>query len=317
MSKIIKLTPDYIEECRKEFEETLHTVKVADGKISFSKVLGTVSRKATVYFTEMAWLKMQALIREFDKEIAWHGVAHRGDNPETDDYYITDILVYPQEVGGASVEMDVGKYANWLAENFEDERFNNIRMQGHSHVNMAVNPSGVDLTHQEAILDQLTDEMFYIFMIWNKSNSNNIKIYDMQKNILFEDGDVTYEVLSDGYGIDDFVKDAKTMVTERTYKAPGYTYGSGYGYGSYGDYGYGYGAQPKTTTPTASAAASDKKKDDKKSSSLQGKQGKRKGKRRKGHVKTYNNACDKPKGSQMSLLDYDDYDPYGYEVFDD
>ncbi len=217
MSRIIRLTPQYIEECKKEFEEALISSKIADGKISFNKIIGTVDRKATVYFTEMAWLKMQTLIRDFDKEIAWHGVANRGENTGKDEYYITDIIVYPQEVSGASVEMDVDEYDKWLRENYEDERFSNIRMQGHSHVNMGVTPSGVDLAHQEEILHQLTNDMFYIFMIWNKSNANNIKIYDMSKNVLFEDKDIHYEVLNDGYGIDDFVKNAKSMVKERSY----------------------------------------------------------------------------------------------------
>lgn len=276
MSKIIKLTPEYIEECKKEFEEALTSAKVADGKVSFSKILSAEDRKATVYFTEMAWTKMQSLIREFDKEVAWHGVAHRGDDPEMDDYYITDILVYPQEVSGASVEMDVSKYADWLTENFEDERFNNIRMQGHSHVNMGVTPSGVDLTHQEAILDQLTDSMFYIFMIWNKSKANNIKIYDMEKNVLFEDKDITYEVLSDGYGIEDFIKDAKSMVKERVYQTAGYTYNSGYGYGGGYSGNYGGGAS-KTTAPATTSAD----KDEKNVEPQKKNKGKRKGKRRK------------------------------------
>lgn len=310
MSKIIKLTPEYIEECKKEFEEALTSAKVADGKVSFSKILSAEDRKATVYFTEMAWTKMQSLIREFDKEVAWHGVAYRGDDPEIDDYYITDILVYPQEVSGASVEMDVSKYADWLTENFEDERFNNIRMQGHSHVNMGVTPSGVDLTHQEAILDQLTDSMFYIFMIWNKSKANNIKIYDMEKNVLFEDKDITYEVLSDGYGIENFIKDAKSMVKERAYQTTGYTYNSGYGYG--GGYSGNYGGASKTTVPATTSANKDK---EEKSTEPQKKnKGKRKGKRRKekGHVGAYNNTS-----TQISMFPYDDNDPYGYERYSD
>lgn len=310
MSKIIKLTPEYIEECKKEFEEALTSAKVADGKVSFSKILSAEDRKATVYFTEMAWTKMQSLIREFDKEVAWHGVAYRGDDPEIDDYYITDILVYPQEVSGASVEMDVSKYADWLTENFEDERFNNIRMQGHSHVNMGVTPSGVDLTHQEAILDQLTDSMFYIFMIWNKSKANNIKIYDMEKNVLFEDKDITYEVLSDGYGIEDFIKDAKSMVKERTYQTVGYTYNSGYGYS--GGYSGNYGGASKATTPATTSA--DKDKDEKNVEPQKKNKGKRKGKRRKdkGRIGVYNNAS-----SQISMFPDDDNDPYGYERYSD
>ena len=84
----------------------------------------------------------------------------------------------------------------WLM-NHEDDVFNNIRMQGHSHVNMGVTPSGVDNSLYERILEQLDDEMFYIFLIYNKKGDKTFKIYDLAKNILFETGDVTVKVLDD------------------------------------------------------------------------------------------------------------------------
>lgn len=273
MSKLIKLTPEYIAECTKEFQEKLNSGKFPDGRISYSKTLGSVTKRAKLYFTEIAWLKMQLLIKEFDKEVAWHGVAKRGEDKSKDEYYITDILVYPQEVSGASVEMDVDKYDEWLRENFDDERFFDIAMQGHSHVRMGTTPSSVDLGHQEAILNQLTDDMFYIFVIWNKLGSRNIKIYDLAKNVLFETADVDIEVLGD------FLKDAKDMVKEKTYTSS------------------------KSTVVTTPA-----KQDDKKETPTvnYNKSGKKKGKRKKGY--SYNNACD---DSQFTL--FDDINNYPYD----
>lgn len=230
MSKKIKLTPTDIIAFTKEFEALLATAKIADGKINYNKTIGVIDRKAKIYFSDVAWLKMQALVREFDKEVAWHGVATRGEDESKDEYYITDILVYPQEVTGASVEMDVSKYDEWIRNNAEDERFYNIAMQGHSHVNMGVTPSAVDLTHQEIILEQLTDDMFYIFMIWNKRGDSCTKIYDLAKNVLFETADIEFEVLNDGYGIDAFIKESKTMVKEYKYSGGQSQYWTGYGY---------------------------------------------------------------------------------------
>ena len=231
MSKYIKLTPECIEECLNEFKKDLTTSKWADGYISFRKTLGTISRKAKVFFTEEAWVKMKTLIKEFDKEVAWHGVAFRGEDDSKDEYIIKDILVYPQKVTGASVEMDTEEYAKWIESNIEDERFYDIRMQGHSHVNMQVFASSVDLTHQEAILDQLSDKLFYIFMIWNKKGDRNVKIYDLAKNILFENSDIDIEVVYDGKGLESFVKEAKTLVKDSvvtsTYQNP-YQYQSQY-----------------------------------------------------------------------------------------
>ena len=308
MSKIIKLTPEHIKECMTEFEKDLTSSKWADGKVNFSKTIGTISRKAKIYFTEVAWMKMQALIREFDKEVAWHGVAFRGDdNVERDEYIIKDILVYPQKVTGASVEMDTEEYAKWIEENIEDERFFDIRMQGHSHVNMNVSPSSVDLTHQEAILDQLSDNLFYIFMIWNKKGDSNIKIYDLAKNILFETADIDIEVMDDGYGLDSFVKESKNKVKDRI--TTGY------------QYSYQYGG--KTYTPVSSVNT-DKKEPEKKdnttpvtvvqSGNKSGK--KRKGKKKKNKHKnhSFNNACEES-DSQMSFFrenGYDQTDPFGY-----
>lgn len=184
MSKNIKITDESLNEVRKAFEEALSTGKFSDGKITFTKTLGIVNRKATIFFTELAWLKMQTLIREFDKEVAWHGIAKRGEDASKDEYYITDILVYPQEVTGATVSTDQEKYQMWLMSH-DDEVFNNIRMQGHSHVNMDVTPSSVDTSLYDRILEQLDDDMFYIFMIWNKRKEKTIKIYDLAKNIFF------------------------------------------------------------------------------------------------------------------------------------
>ncbi len=298
MSKNIKITDESLNEVRKAFEEALSTGKFSDGKITFTKTLGIVNRKATVFFTELAWLKMQTLIREFDKEVAWHGIAKRGEDASKDEYYITDILVYPQEVTGATVSTDQEKYQMWLM-NHDDEVFNNIRMQGHSHVNMGVTPSSVDTSLYDRILEQLDDDMFYIFMIWNKRKEKTIKIYDLAKNILFDTSDVTVEVLDDGTGIEKFLKDAKDAVKDKpatpttTYQSP---YRGSYGYGGYyGGYGSSYGGsakeeESKKTEPPKDTASSQKKR-----------KGKRKGKKHGG----VNNACDE--STQVTLWDgYDD-----------
>ena len=297
MSKIIKITPDCLNEIRQDFEATLRSAKVADGKISYTKTFGYINRKATIYFAETAWLKMQTLIREFDKEVAWHGIAIRGDDPSKDKYYITDILVYPQEVTGATVNTDQEKYEMWLMQH-EDDVFNNIRMQGHSHVNMGTTPSSVDTTHQEKILAQLEDDMFYIFMIWNKRGEKTIKIYDLAKNILFDGTDVTVSVLDDGLGLEAFIKNAKDMVKNKVYTPPAPTTTGNTAYNGY-----------NTTYPNYQTPKNDSKDNEKSDKS----NGKKKGKR-KGHGKSVapQSAC---QSNQQTLFDmYDDY-PYNSEYY--
>lgn len=253
MSKIIKLTAQNFEEIRKDFEEALRGLKLSDGKINFTKTFGTIQRKATLYFTELAYLKMLTLVREFDKEVAWHGIAKRCEDEE-DAYIISDILVYPQEVTGATVNTDQEKYQMWLMNN-DDEVFDNIRMQGHSHVNMGTTPSSVDTTLYDQILAQLEDDMFYIFLIWNKRNEKTIKIYDLEKNVLFETADVTVKVREDDIGMEKFLKNAKEMVQDKKYAPAASSYGKPYGYGGY----YGTYNNPSSNSAPEKESENDKK----------------------------------------------------------
>ena len=298
MSKLIKLTPEIVAEYTREFAECLKSAKFSDGKITFSKTLGSISRKATVYFTESAWIKMQSLINKFDKEIAWHGVAERGADTSKDEYIISDILVYPQTVSGTTVEMDVSKYEEWIRDNIEDERFFHIGMQGHSHVNMGVTPSSTDLKHQDDILTQLTDDMFYIFMIWNKNGAKNIRIYDLAKNVAFDTNDVDVQIIAGDYGLDAFMTEAKNMVAEKK-STPTY-----YSSTSYGGYKYEYGSHGYS--PCAGVTTSQNK-DTNKKDTAETKSKLKKGKRKQ---KDEANGGTKGKKSyQMSIYEgYDDYD---------
>lgn len=237
MSKPIKLTADICEDAKKKFEEQLKKLnaKMFDGKITFSETYKWKSDdKATIIFTPEAYFKMFVLIQEFSDEVAWHGVAYR-DVDDSSIFHITDIIVYPQEVTGSTVNTNQAEYEKWLME-LDDETFNNLRMQGHSHVTMAPNPSTVDTTHQEAILNQLEDTMFYIFMIWNKSLKHNVKIFDLKNNTLYEDSDVDIRIASDKTDYREFVKKAKELVVKRAVTS---YYGGNY-----------KGTQINYTTPT-------------------------------------------------------------------
>lgn len=234
MSKPIKLTETIIEDIKNKFLEKLNgslkDAKLFDGKISFSETYSwKEDDKASVVFTTKAFMKMFKLIQEFSDEVAWHGVAHR-DSEKENVFYITDILVYPQEVTGSTVNTDQSEYQTWLM-NLEDDTFNNLRMQGHSHVNMLTTPSSVDTTHQESILQCLDDSMFYIFMIWNKSLSRNIKVFDLKNNTLYENDDV--EVIYADLTEDEcqgFIKESKDLVKRKSYSS----YSSGYnGYNNF------------------------------------------------------------------------------------
>ena len=247
MPRPITITKKMKQKALKDFSELLDSMKMSNGKLNYSRSFNYDSGNATVWLTPEAYKKIVALVTEFKDEVGWHGTVSRSGN---DEFVIEDIFVYPQEVTGSTVNTDQSAYTKWLYK-LDDDIFNKIRMQGHSHVNMGVSPSGVDDKHRQQILDQLEIDMFYIFMIWNKSLSIHTLIYDMARNILYEDKDVKVMLLG-GDGMDEFLADAKEKVKKSGYKKsergskiqsdPGYDledfdYRSLYG--MYGSYNYG------------------------------------------------------------------------------
>lgn len=260
MSKPIKLTPELKQQAVAEFAKTLAEMKMSDGKVSYSKNFTYKNEeKAKILFTPTAYAKMISLLMAFDSEIAWHGVGERMDEKT---FVISDILVYPQTVTGTTVDMDTEKYALWLMENDEDDRFNHIIMQGHSHVKMQTSPSSVDKTHQEEILEQLTDDMYYIFMIWNKRLEHTTKIYDLQNNTMYDDNEIEYGIIDEQCDLDAFIKEATNQVIERKYTigtSGNYNYGGGYEY-NYSNGGYNGGGGKYATSTTLSSKNKTKQK---------------------------------------------------------
>lgn len=237
MSKKIKPAAPSIEEIISRFTQWIRSEKPS-GKIKYEYDPANSDEKAELLFTAGAYIKMKYLIAAYDSEVAWHGVVRRPD-PNASTFVVEDILVYPQEVTGATVNTDQTAYQSWLCD-LDDDTFNNLRFQGHSHVNMGVSPSPTDLEHQSAILEQVEDDMFYIFVIWNKKGDRTIKIYDKVRNTLYETADVDVKILTDDddAGFYKLMSDAVDMIKKKQYS---YNSGAYSGTGSYTNvYGSGY-----------------------------------------------------------------------------
>ena len=265
MAKPIKLTAEWIQEMTKEFVKSLKNCNMADGKISYTQSFTYESSeedKLHITFTPIAYAKMIMLLQDFSSEVAWHGVVER---PSDSEFIITDILVYPQEVTGATVNTDQESYQRWLME-LDDDTANKLHMQGHSHVNMGVTPSGVDLTHQEGILAQLKNNDFYIFMIWNKSLKYTVKVYDLATNTLYENEDLYLHVGDAALDLVAFLTNARTSVKTKSYApSAGSSYGaSGYRYSSPGVTPALPSATPASKTAAKTADKSAEKTDKKK-----------------------------------------------------
>lgn len=222
MAKPIKWGP-YLEPLREKlnlkFDQLLANSNICDTKFKLELELGDLfdaNNGALILFKPEAYLKMLLTILESNKELAMHGLVTRDANIFT----VHDVLMYPQEVTSTTVESADGEYGKWIAQ-IPDDKFNMLRFQMHSHVNMGANPSGTDHSFYRQLLNSVED--FYIFLIMNKRMEVWTNIYDVQNNILFEDKDVEYAVEGlDGNLIEDWVTDniTKYIQPRKTYVAP-------------------------------------------------------------------------------------------------
>lgn len=244
MSRTLRLSEDKRNKILEAIKEQLTDLKITDDKLQFSFNLNDkeAERIPLVRFTVPAYMKMRALVTEFSSEIAWHGTV---DRVSEDEFIVKDILVYPQEVTGSTVNTDQEEYQNWLY-SLEDDEFNSLRFQGHSHVSMSVSPSGVDSTHQSEIVEQLGDDDYYIFMITNKRDEYWVCIYDMLTNCVYSTDEIELAVEDTGLYTQGFVDNAKDMVKQKSYystkkgKAVAKSYPSSNELEDEEDYVYGY-----------------------------------------------------------------------------
>lgn len=239
MSRMIKIETSFLDKVKQEFLAMLEKGNFKDNTISFrQKIVGNTNEKAEIFIEDTAYRKMYALVDNFDTEIAWHCLARRDDKGK---YTITDVIVYPQVVTGATVNTDQEKYQMWLFE-LPDEVFPLVRCQGHSHVNMSTSPSGTDTNYYDQIVETLGEEDFFIFMILNKRRDMFVNIYDKKYNIMYESKDIT---ISKTYSdeIDELLKDAREKCKEKVV-TPTYKWTNG-SYNNYYAAKYGRDLEPE------------------------------------------------------------------------
>lgn len=149
--------------------------------------------KVAVVFDPVAYLKMRLLVARHETECAWHGVVVKGDTPQGTAYFVKNILVYPQIATQTTVENDDEQYLQWQME-LDMETANNLRLQGHSHVNMSTSPSCTDIENQCDILKQTGCKGFYIFMITNKRSAYWFGIADFEDHKVYGPDQVVIKI---------------------------------------------------------------------------------------------------------------------------
>lgn len=207
-----KITKDEHDKLMEKFSAYLKSVCMTTNSLSFSHNIVDVSNKDKVFvtFSMKAYIKMRDLVDRFESEVGWFGFIDKISDLE---YHITDICVYPQLVTGATV-----KETN---EPWDDdmpiEQIKRRHFHGHSHVNMAANPSATDIKHRDDQIAMVKSDSFYFFMITNKKCAWTATLFDLANNIVYGTDDILIDVdLGDGEMLSDFVDDAKKMVKTST-----------------------------------------------------------------------------------------------------
>lgn len=170
-----------------------------------------------IVFSESAFSKMLIVLETTPTEVGWHCTVREGP----DRYLITDVLVYPQLVTGATCsnkdDETAEKYAAWY-ESLDDDTYNSMRCHCHSHVNMQPSPSGVDLEDRRTVFNRLHIGDWYIFMIWNKSLSFTSDVYQRtEEKTIRHWHNVPVEIENIGT-IAGYKSESCKNVTERSYK---------------------------------------------------------------------------------------------------
>lgn len=210
MAKNIKLTEEMKNSTIASIIAKIRNARLIDEVKSYNVEQEDIHKRATLRFTETAWLKMQALVQTFDGEVGWRGLVRKTD----EEYVVYDLVVYPQTVSAAYIDTDQKEHSDWF-EKLPDEIITNMKLHGHSHVRMGVTPSGRDRSDYQIVIDDLRDDSFYVFLIINKMNDMFVQIYDMHENVIYEKNDIDIVVDSE-VGIVQFIKDAKDVVKNRT-----------------------------------------------------------------------------------------------------
>lgn len=148
-------------------------------------------KKCTLLFTPEAYLKTHFIVQKYTTEVGWHGLVKRVDRTT---FLIYDIIAYPHNPTAVTIPADDEEYTNWYAM-LPDEIFDDLRMHGHSHVNMDCFPSGTDMRYRRNILAQLKPlaerddkDVFYIFFINNKKGEITAVVYDISNNTTYYSG---------------------------------------------------------------------------------------------------------------------------------
>lgn len=128
----------------------------------------------TLLFTDDAWLTIKHIVASQSVEVGWFGLVRKINDRVFEVY---EIFVPKQTVTGATVDIDEDAMAQLFNQLIIDNKpAECLVYHGHSHVNMAINPSGTDETMFEEYAFRAHERFFR--SIHNKQGDSRVDCVD-------------------------------------------------------------------------------------------------------------------------------------------
>jgi hypothetical protein len=155
------------------------------------RVKPTTTTRALLSAVPYVLIQPQALHKMFQyvdgcaDEIGWLGTAYRDGKEIT----INDVYLFEQEVHATTTEITPEGLSNFAMElmNQPDgvDIWNNMKVWGHSHVNMGITPSGQDDLQMQTFQEGGHD--WFIRLIANKKGELKVDLYDYTTGVIYLD----------------------------------------------------------------------------------------------------------------------------------
>ena len=161
-----------------------------NGKEESNRIMLAPKQAPRVSFDEAAILKMQSFVALADIEVAWLCFVETITPHE--EYYVYDCELLKQDATSVTAEIDETALIEFGEKLLNEDRtfdYNNLRGWGHSHVKMAVNPSGTD----DDTFKQLYENCeYFIRIICNKDGVMRVDFVDTELEYEFDNIDYTW-----------------------------------------------------------------------------------------------------------------------------
>lgn len=148
--------------------------------------------------------KMKLYVDECPDEIGWLGTAYRDER----EIYLEDVYLFEQEVHATTTEITPEGLSSFAEQLLMEENgmeiWNNLKMWGHSHVNMGVSPSGQDDSQMETFKQGGHD--WFIRLIANKKGELKVDLYDYKTGVVYLDLPWFEELPEDEANIQDAIE---------------------------------------------------------------------------------------------------------------